>query len=129
MKRLMLYCFDVPTFSEVANLLSEGWIMDSLFESKPIRMDNAVAFPLVLYESEEEKPKEVAEERRPGPLEDVVEVLNVDSFDVAKKYAEGYRVHEIYAKTVTMIRRTEKPDTLASYVEEAKKIVKEAHTS
>lgn len=117
------------TYTELDKLLADGWILDPwLNGGKPYRLDAAMVWPLIKFDSQEEKDAQVKaraeeekrlgevaasvypeteEQRKLGPLEDVCDVITVEPTQVAEKYKQGYRVQEVYAKSVTMIRRAE----------------------
>lgn len=109
MKRQIIFCGDCQIeFDAVSKLLDEGWILDpSLTDGKPYRLENATVWPLVLYESEEEKPK-LIEEEKVGEFDDVVDVKSVEFAEVAGLVKEGYVVQSIYAKNTIMVKRVEK---------------------
>lgn len=105
MKHCLVWADDQISTNRVDELLSKGWKFDPRFGEKPIKIDVAVIFPLVLYEAESELPKPEEEEKRVGLLEDVTDVISVDHGAVSDKFREGYRVREIYAAKTVMIRR------------------------
>ena len=104
MKQMLKICPNQRTLSRVNSLLANGWELDPRFDSKPIRLENALVFPLVSYREGEDR-LAVSENKKLGILEDVLDVVLVEPSEVTKWYANGYRVHEIYSKYVAMIKR------------------------
>lgn len=105
MNRKFLIASDQVALDKAAELLANGWEFAPEYEGEPIRLEWSLVFPLVLYESEEERPKAVVEERNPGEFEDVDSIISVDINAADEKLCDGYRVLEAFAKTVTLVKR------------------------
>lgn len=104
MKHILVFANDQVGFDKANGCMAEGWELDPRFDGKPLRMDAAVVFPLVLYESEEERPKPF-EEVRKGEFDDVVSMRDVANGDVDGLLKEGYVIHSIYAKNTILLKR------------------------
>ena len=104
MKQRFKFCNNQSSLNGTAKLMGGGWELDPRFDAKPIRLENALVFPLVFYNEGEERA--IIENKRPGILEDVADVVLVEPKEVAKWYNNGYRVHEIYSTKVAMTKRT-----------------------
>lgn len=92
-------------FKEVLIALKDGWILDpTIYQSagraQPMRLDNAVIYHLAKFSAEE---LETMKEELPQP-EQITDVIAVAFEEVKAKIAEGYVVHQIYAKNVILKR-------------------------
>lgn len=90
---------DTETIVEYANLvtaLNDGWVLDPLFNSKPIRLDNAVIYHLIKY-AEGEEPQEPETPK-------VESVKSVGYEEVDDLIKQGYQPRDYYAKSVTLIK-------------------------
>ena len=108
MKRLLIWASNQANLDAVQTLLTNGYELDPEY-AKPIHMELALVYPLVLYESDYERAvadeaKEKAE-RKPSELEDVDSIVSVDINLADEKLRDGYRVLEAFAKTVTLVKR------------------------
>jgi len=83
--------------------LNNGWILDPLFNSKPIRLENAVIYHLAKFT--EEELMELQEE----PVEsEIVSVRSVGLDGVDELLKEGYTVHALYAKNAVLVKKEAK---------------------
>jgi hypothetical protein len=90
-----------PVFETLNQFLTDGYILDPMFNSKPIRLENAVIYHLIKYNQEElealQAEQEVAEP-------EIVSVKSVSYEEVDALIAEGYKPRDFYAKNVIMIK-------------------------
>jgi len=106
LKRQLLLTVTQEEYSKIPLLMSQGWLIDpQLAGDRPIKLDHALVWPLVLYETSEEVPKPVLPEEKPGEFDDVTDVKSLDHAQVAEYIAKGYRVHEIFQKNVIVTLR------------------------
>jgi len=104
LKRDLFFVNDQFTLNFVKQKLAEGWVLDPTFESKPLRMDAATIFPLVLYEPNDEKP---IDEDKPGEFDGVVSLKEAPNAEVDNLLKEGYVIQAIYAKSTILVKRKE----------------------
>lgn len=100
MYRLIHFCINQPNFNTVCDLFKEGWILDpSIYDGKPLRLENGVVYHLVKYE-EGEAPVEEAEAR-------IESIKSVAINEADEWLAQGYEVKDTFAKTVTLVKLSE----------------------
>lgn len=105
MKREIVVADDSESMMYVAKLLSEGYVLDpTLTRGTPYLLETSTVWPLVFYETVEERPKP---ETKIGEFDNVVDVIEVQFGGVPDKIKEGYTVQTIYAKAVIMLKRQE----------------------
>ena len=95
----LIYAANQKELDSVQTLLTNGYELDPEY-AKPIHMELALVYPLVLYESEEERPKPV-DESKPSEFDDVLETREIPHGLVP----EGFRVHAVYQKNLIVVRR------------------------
>jgi hypothetical protein len=105
MNRRFILASDQVQLDAATKLMAEGWEIAPEYEGKPIRLEWSLVFPLVLYESEEERPQPVEEERKAGEFDDVEDVKSAEFTEVAELKKQGWTVQSLYAKNVLMIKR------------------------
>jgi len=111
LKRQIAKADTAADYLAVSQLLSEGWVLDPILcpDGKPYRLDFTIVWPLVFYESEEEK-SQIVEEKK-GEFDDVVSIVSVDIAEADKYLSQGYTLLDHYAKTVTLVKRKAKEET------------------
>ena len=103
MKREIVLALNQQDLSRIQKLLDEGFVLDpTLTDGKPYRLDEATVWPLILYESEDEKPKP---EQSKGEFDDVEDLKDVPHSEVGEYLKQGYRIHVIYAKNTVLLKR------------------------
>jgi len=97
MERKILLCNDQTHFSTVREILEEGWVLDpSIYDGKPMCLENAIVYHLVKY-GEGEEPSEIVE-----PLIESIKSIAINEAD--EFLAKGYEIKDAFAKTVTLIK-------------------------
>ena len=110
MKHCMMFCENQADFNAASKAMEqEGWLLDPLFDSKPLRLEAAIVFPLVKYESEEEKPKAV-EEVKAGEFDDVDDMKDVPNAEVSDLLKQGYQIQTIYQKNTILLKKKQKEE-------------------
>jgi hypothetical protein len=97
MNRRSFLVTDKVDLEKLDALLLDGWVPEKAYST-----DLSYLLLLVLPEDED------VEEKRPGEFDDVTDVISVEILNnekIQERFREGYRVHEIYAKNVVMVRR------------------------
>jgi hypothetical protein len=109
LKRQIVKADTAADYLAVSQFLSEGWVLDPILcpDGKPYRLDFAIVWPLVFYESEEEKPQ-IMEEKKAGEFDDVESIVSVDIAEADKYLSQGYTLLDHFAKTVTLVKRKPK---------------------
>jgi len=107
MKRLLLVAQIQAEYTVVQTYLDKGWQLNPLFvsDSKPYRLDTSTVWPLILYESEDEKP---TPEFKPGEFDDVTDIKEASHNEVGQWIAKGYMVQRIDAKQTVLVLRSPK---------------------
>lgn len=88
---------------KLSKMFNDGWILDPLFNSKPIRLENAVIYHLIKYSPEEKTEFEASEAK-------VESVKSVGYEQVDELIKQGYQPRDYYAKIVIMIKMEEKTE-------------------
>ena len=98
----------VNDYRLIDKLLLEGWVLDSTLTSgKPYVLDAVTVWPLVFYESEDEKPKAI-EEVKLSEFSDVEDMKDVPNAEVSDLLKQGYQIQTIYQKNCIMLKRKQK---------------------
>lgn len=106
MKRALIYAQTQLDYDTLKEYLIKGWVLDpALTDGKPYRLENNTVWPLILYESEEEKPKP---EMKQGEFDSVIDVVDSPHAEVKDWVAKGYVVHAIYATKTILVKCKEK---------------------
>lgn len=103
MKRVFLLAETQTDYANILTHFKEGFVLDP--ELKLIKLDNATVWPLIQYESEEEKPKP---ETKQGEFDSVTDVVDSPHAEVKDWVAKGYVVHAIYATKTILVKCKEK---------------------
>ena len=102
MKRAILLANDIIGFYFVKKHFEEGWVLDpTIYGGKPLRLENAAVYHLVLYESEDEKPQPKKEKK-------IISIKSLAIEDADDWLTRGYEVLDRYSKTVTVGKYGEK---------------------
>jgi hypothetical protein len=101
----IMKCLAPEDFNEVNNLLSSGFELNKAVKGTGIiSTENAVVYHLIYYSQEEKRTL------ASGAIETKISsVKSVPLEDVDKLLEQDYEVHELYAKTATMVKRTSTP--------------------
>lgn len=115
MKRKLVFCNDQFTLNLLSTDLEGGWILDPAYDAKPLRLDNAVIFPLVLYEDDLERAyadeQKASAEVKVGEFDGVVSLRDVPNAEVDPLLKDGYVIQAIYAKSTILLKRQAKEAT------------------
>jgi len=86
--------------SKLIDALSDGYILDPMFNSKPLRLENSVIYHIAKFTEEElaELEKEPVESK-------IVSVRSVELDGVDELLKEGYTVHALYAKNAVLTKK------------------------
>lgn len=110
MKRQLLLTVTQEEYSKIPELMADGWLVDPILAGdRPIKLDHALVWPLVYYESSDEVPKPPEPVVKPGEFADVIASKDVQHVDVEDYVKEGFEVFNIFQKNVIMVKR--KPKT------------------
>jgi len=91
-------------YDVVNNAFEAGWVLDpDMYGGKPVRLENAVIYHLVQYESEDEKP--VVEEEIE---QEIISIQSVPINEADRLVQAGYVLKDTFAKTVTLVKYAEK---------------------
>lgn len=114
MKRQTILATNFEEYELVDTKLDDGWVLDpTLTDGKPYRLENVTVWPLVLYESEDEKPKPVSE-LKVGEFDDVGSLRDVPNADVDGLLKDGYVIYQIFSKNTILLKRSPKALTEGS---------------
>lgn len=100
MKRAIRYVTGSHGLKELEHLLEQGYVLDP--DLKIVRLENSAIYHLIRYEEGEEPVEPV----KKGEFDDVVDVKQVSFEEVPSMISQNYRVYNIYAKHVIMIKET-----------------------
>lgn len=108
MKTKISKCTSQPEFDEVNNLLNTGYELNTEVENTGIiNTEDSVVYHLKKLSPEEKQiQNELSAESK------ITSVKSVPLESVDEHLADGYEIHELYAKTATLVKRTktiEKP--------------------
>ncbi|MBA7652698.1 hypothetical protein ES703_60537 [subsurface metagenome] len=92
-------------FKNLTTAIQEGWRLDPTFyqtagRPQPMRLENAVIYHLIKYSAEELA--SMAKEKDLEPQ--IIDVKKVPHDEVKDLVKQGYRVKEIYAKDVVLVK-------------------------
>lgn len=98
MKRAIIHIASSHGLSDLLNLLDQGYVLDP--QLKIVRLDTCAIYHLIKYEEGEEP----VEQEKKGEFDDVVDVKQVSFEEVSSMISQNYRVYNIYAKHVIMVK-------------------------
>ncbi len=111
MKRIIIRAETQDDYEKsVQSYLDNGYVLDQSIASHPMVLENHTVWPLILYEKEEEKPKE---EKKVGEFDDILDVATIDNEGqsqthetiLSQRIKEGWTVYAIYQKNVIVVKR------------------------
>ena len=90
----------------MTDALTEGWTLDPDFNSNPVKLDTVAFYHLVKLTDEEQ----IEMDQQPtGKYDDVTSIRSVPIAEADALLNQGYVILDTYAKTVTLIKKQEKP--------------------
>jgi len=113
MKRQIIVATTPEAYTLVSQRLSDGWVLDpTIHRGEPFGLEASIVYHLVLYESEDEKPKP---EEKLGDFNGVTSLKDVPNAEVDALLEQGYIIHTVYAKNTILLKRKD------TTIEEAEK--------
>jgi hypothetical protein len=97
-------------FDHVNQLFTNGWVLNpAICDGRPLRTEYSVIYHLVHYTDDEASQLDVEE-----PSKEIIDIQSVNINDLADNYARGrnwyangWRIHATFAKTVTLVKYAE----------------------
>ncbi len=87
----------------------EGWVLDPTYRSNPVTLNNVIIYHMVKYSEMESGAMLIAmDQKKPGPFDDVIDVKDVPSDEVAGLVEAGWVMYKDYAKLIRMLLRKKK---------------------
>ena len=88
-------------FQQLIDSLNDDWVLDPIFNSKPIRLENTIVYHLIKYSEEEE-----IQRLQTGPK--AVSIKKVPHNEADELLKQGYVLKDTYAKDVVLVKYEEK---------------------
>lgn len=109
-ERKIILAVTQANYDAVAELLSQGWILDTrMYNGRPMRLQAATVYHLIKFSDEELAA--MAKEKELEPQ--ILSVKRVSHDEVDALIEQGYTVKDTYAKDVVLVKTGVKEKTAA----------------